>query len=144
MSTSSRPSSPLLPAFGIRFLKWTQRTTRVVQISARQYDSTINSQSDATLGYVDLDDGELITVGTSFELRQRLEEPVYSPIRSVRSSMTGAYTYRPERDATENVMHLFDIRRSSGSMAVWRDHEAYTSKILRLPDTSSSSFLQPD
>ena len=86
----------------------------VVQITSNQYTSTINSQPDATLTYLDDDDGEVITVGSAFELEQRLDEPV---------------CYND--GARLSPMHIFDIQQSAASLAVWREHEAYSSKILR-------------
>ncbi|OCT53072.1 hypothetical protein CLCR_09546 [Cladophialophora carrionii] len=134
---TSRPSSPLLPAFGIRDLNSPPSSLGLVQISRRQYDNTIQSQPDATLTYIDLDDGEIITVGSSYELSQRLEEPVASSTYRGRSPVS---TWRPWPNAVEdkpNKIHIFDIRRTSGSLAVWRDHEAYSSKSLRKQDASS-------
>ena len=138
MATSSRPSSPLLPAFSIRDLNGPREPPGVVQITASQYDGTLHSQPDAALSYVDLDDGELITVGTAFELRQRLDEPVSTSTRAVHPVVVGSFTVRSGREGHENKMHIFDIRHSSGSLAVWRDHEAYSSKTLRKPDSSPS------
>jgi hypothetical protein len=137
--SSSRPSSPLLPAFGIRDLNEPPFSLGVVQISAGQYDSTIRSQPDATLSYVDLDDGEVITVGTSFELGQRLDEPVSHAVYSSRSAVPAWPAFTNAREESQNKMHIFDIRRTSGSLAVWRDHEAYSSKSLRSSSASSVS-----
>ncbi|KIW69103.1 hypothetical protein PV04_04998 [Phialophora macrospora] len=138
-ASTSRPSSPLLPAFGIRDLNSPPSSLGVVQVSRRQYDNTIRSQPDATLSYIDLDDGEVITVGSSFELCQRLEEPVSPSTSGDRSpiSLWPAFTNAVEEK--QNKIHIFDIRRTSGSLAVWRDHEAYSSKSLRKQDTSSAT-----
>ncbi|EXJ60133.1 hypothetical protein A1O7_04285 [Cladophialophora yegresii CBS 114405] len=138
-ASTSRPSSPLLPAFGIRDLNSPPSSLGLVQISRRQYDNTIQSQPDATLTYIDLDDGEVITVGSSFELSQRLEEPVSSSTYRGRSPVS---TWCPLPNALEdeqNKIHIFDIRRTNGNLAVWRDHEAYSCKSLRKQDTSSST-----
>lgn len=121
MPDENRPSSPLLPPFGIRDLNGPEAAPGVIQITGRQYNTTIRSQPDATLRYVDDDDGELITVGSSFELQQRLDEPFKRPARPFPSSLSNE----------NQMMHIFDIQKSAGSLAVWRDHEAYSSKSLR-------------
>ncbi|KIW89372.1 uncharacterized protein Z519_10226 [Cladophialophora bantiana CBS 173.52] len=121
-----------LPAFGIRDLNGPTSPPGIVQISASQYDSTIRTQPDTALSYIDLDDGELITVGSSFELQQRLEEPVPTSTPAIPSPVKAA------KEAKENMLvHIFDIRHTSRSLAVWRDHEAYTTKKLRERHRSS-------
>ncbi|EXJ73643.1 uncharacterized protein A1O5_03405 [Cladophialophora psammophila CBS 110553] len=128
-----------LPAFGIRDLNGPTSPPGIVQISASQYDSTIRTQPDTALSYIDLDDGELITVGSSFELQQRLEEPVSPSTPAVPSPVKAA------REAKENMLvHIFDIRHTSRSLAVWRDHEAYTTKKLRERHRSSSCSGEDD
>lgn len=124
----SRSPSPPLPTFGIRDLSGPQ--PGLISITKRQYESTIKSQPDAKLLYLDDDDGELITVGSALELSQRLEEPV---LRYTRGTFTE--TYNPVDD---RLVHVFDINHSSGSLAEWRDHEAYSSKNLRRPSLTSS------
>ena len=121
MPDEKRPSSPLLPPFGIRELNGPEAAPGVIQITGRQYTSTIRSQPDATLHYVDDDDGEIITVGSSLELQQRLDEPLKRPARP----------FLPSLCNDNEMMHIFDIQQSAGSLAVWRDHEAYSSKSLR-------------
>lgn len=116
-----RPASPLLPAFGIRDLNGPEAPPGVIQITGRQYNSTITSQPDATLRYLDDDDGEVITVGSSFELQQRLDDPFKRP----------SLSFPPTLCNENQMMHIFDIQKSAGSLAVWRDHEAYSSKSLR-------------
>lgn len=134
---ASPPSSPLLPAFGIRHLNGQRSPPGIVQITASQYDSTVHSQPDAVLSYVDLDDGEIITVGSSFELGQRLDEPALLSTLTLPVSPT----LKAPREASENqMMHIFDIKRTSGSLATWREHEAYTSKIRRDQDTPYASL----
>ena len=111
---SIRSPSPPLPTFGIRGLAGPAKPPGLVSITKSQYDSTIRSTPDAKLLYLDDDDGELITVGSSFELSQRLDEPVVRHI-----PVDGKY------------VHIFDITHYSDSVAEWRDHEAYSSKTLR-------------
>lgn len=125
----SRSPSPPLPTFGIRNLSGP--SPGLITITKRQYESTIKSQPDARLLYLDDDDGELITVGSGLELSQRLEEPVLKYTRG-----TFVETRNPVDD---KLVHVFDIKRSSGSLAEWRDHEAYSSKGFRRQSVSSDS-----
>ncbi|OAP65373.1 hypothetical protein AYL99_01345 [Fonsecaea erecta] len=129
-----------LPAFGIRDLNGPTCPPGIVQITASQYDSTIHSQPDAVLSYIDHDDGELITVGSSLELQQRLEEPVPPSVALVPPAPQSVASLRGARETKENsLVHIFDIRHTGGSLAVWRHHEAYTTKKLRDQESSSSS-----
>ncbi|KAK5102070.1 hypothetical protein LTS08_004530 [Lithohypha guttulata] len=128
---STRSQSPPLPTFGIRDLAGPQNPPGLISISRRQYDSTIKSEPDAKLLYLDDDDGELITVGSSLELSQRLDEPVLN--------------YR-SHSINGKLIHIFDIKHSNGSLFQWRDHEAYSSKELRSRSTSElslSSYRDP-
>ena len=84
----------------------------VVQITPEQYTSTIKSEPESVLTYLDDDDGEVITVGTSLELEQRLDDPVVGM----------------QDDENAYLMHMFDIKDNAASLATWREHEAYTSK----------------
>ncbi|KAK5061044.1 hypothetical protein LTR84_007585 [Exophiala bonariae] len=136
-NSPKRPSSPLLPAFGIRNLNGPEAPPGLIQITGGQYKTTIKSQPDATLRYFDDDDGDVITVGSSLELRERLDDPVRRSSRSFRSTLS-----------ENQMMHIFDIQKSAGSLAVWRDHEAYSSKSLRedsasKDDTTVSSVSAP-
>ncbi|KIW75249.1 hypothetical protein Z517_12023 [Fonsecaea pedrosoi CBS 271.37] len=129
-----------LPAFGIRDLNGPKSPPGIVQITASQYDSTIHSEPDAVLSYIDLDDGELITVGSSFELQQRLEEPIPPSVSPTPSLILGKAPAKAAREAKENTLvHIFDIQHTTGSVAVWREHEAHTSRKLRPRASSSSS-----
>lgn len=123
-----RSRSPPLPTFGIRALAGPSKPPGLVSISRSQYDNTIKSQPDAKLLYLDDDDGELITVGSSLELSQRLEEPVP---RYGEGNIT-----ETRHPCDGQLVHVFDIKHSSGSLAEWRDHEAYSSKSLRPPSRS--------
>jgi len=127
---SQRSKSPPLPTFSIRDLARPSQTPAFVSISRSQYDSTITSQPDAKLLYLDDDDGELITVGSSLELSQRLEEPVprygKGNISEIRHPADG------------QIMHVFDIKHSMASLAEWRHHRVYWDKTLRPRPRSSS------
>ncbi|KAG2024902.1 hypothetical protein GB937_003602 [Aspergillus fischeri] len=92
----------------------TCRRSGIVQLSASDYDEIALSHPRARLTYVDDDDGETITVGSSLELSQRLDEPIYDmPIQS-----------NPTQDsAIPETMHIFDIRRSNSVTELWKRFE---------------------
>jgi hypothetical protein len=88
------------------------------------------------LSYLDDDDGETILVGSSLELEQRLDEPIAS--HTVRKGSTSTPV-----GATDAFLHTFDIKKSSASLATWREHEAYTSKALRKAPLKPPSSSDP-
>ncbi|KAF4252246.1 hypothetical protein CNMCM8714_007863 [Aspergillus fumigatus] len=92
----------------------TCRRSGVVQLSASDYDEVALSHPRARLTYVDDDDGDIITVGSSLELSQRLDEPIYNmPTQS-----------NPTQDSTiPETMHIFDIRRSNFVTELWKRFE---------------------
>lgn len=122
----------MLPPFRIRDL-YGQARHGVVQITIPQYDSTLKSHPDAALRYLDEDDGETITVGSGFELGQRLEDPVPQH-KAATSDENQINEYYAPQD-----LHTFDIERTSNSIAAWMDHEAYSSKSLRSLSRSSTA-----
>ncbi|EXJ94624.1 hypothetical protein A1O1_03020 [Capronia coronata CBS 617.96] len=115
---------PLLPAFAIRDLNGAETPPAVVQITAHQYDSTVQTEPDVVLSYMDDDDGELITVGSSFELEQRLDEPARH------STMPIPMPLKTSPDAEDSMMHIFDIQHNGKSLTTWKNYEAYTSKKM--------------
>ena len=132
---NTRPKDERLPTFAVRDLAGPATPASLISITEKQYDSTLGSQPDAALYYLDEDDGEIVTVGSGLELSQRLEDPV-----STDNASTLAI------DPTHGqLVHVFDIKHSSGSLAEWRDHEAYSSKYLSPsspPTPSPSGSLQ--
>ncbi|OJJ51414.1 hypothetical protein ASPZODRAFT_127482 [Penicilliopsis zonata CBS 506.65] len=85
-----------------------------VQISSSEYDRIAVDNPRARLMYVDNDDGELITVGSSFELDQRLDDPVDV---SVQPELSQQYS------DSAAPMHIFDIRRSNSVVEIWKKYE---------------------
>ncbi|RMZ79265.1 hypothetical protein DV737_g3540, partial [Chaetothyriales sp. CBS 132003] len=141
METSFETKAPSLPPFGIRELYGTR--TGILHISQSQYESTVRSYPDAVLTYADDDDGDVITVGSGLELRQRLGEPIRAANRRQSSKVQGSTSRRGSVD--DSMIHLFDIQHSDDVLAIWREHEAYSSKSLRRNRTSSAEsdqFLQ--
>ncbi|KAL4775300.1 hypothetical protein BDW60DRAFT_179834 [Aspergillus nidulans var. acristatus] len=84
-----------------------QRPHGLVQITATDYDEIAHIHPQARLSYLDDDDGDIITVGSSFELAQRLEEP------ASHDTNTGF----------PSTIHLFDIRRTKSVIDIWRRYE---------------------
>ena len=132
---SEETLAPKLPPFGINNLDCPSELPGLLgllHISVPQYDSTIKSYPDAALTYHDDDDGEEITVGSGIELEQRLAEPIRHGKRvSIQSIL------QLQRDCDQRI-HLFDIKNSADSRAVWNEHAAYSSKSLREYYNSSS------
>ncbi|KAK4923900.1 hypothetical protein LTR66_016491, partial [Elasticomyces elasticus] len=126
----SRSSSPPLPRFGIHDLSEHSTSPALVRITKKQYDNTIKSQPDAHLLYVDEDDGEIVTVGSSYELSERLKERILQ--RETKNPLTG------------ECVHVFDIRQTSGARTTWRDHEAYSSKFFVKHSSPSSVSDEAD
>ncbi|OJJ99260.1 hypothetical protein ASPACDRAFT_79169 [Aspergillus aculeatus ATCC 16872] len=88
------------------------RRRGIVQLSASQYDNLSSSHPRARLTYLDEDDGELITVGSSLELSQRLEEPVDAELDPITAPQPAL-----------EPMHIFDIRRSNSVTELWKTFE---------------------
>jgi RNA recognition motif-containing protein len=73
-------------------------------------------------------------VGSSLELEQRLDEPIPPHPAHVASASSLV-------EDTNSPMHTFDIKKTPASLATWREHEAYTSKVLRKSPSPSPSNL---
>ncbi|KAF7718662.1 Uncharacterized protein PECH_008817 [Penicillium ucsense] len=101
----------------------------VVEVSATDYDQIAASHPRARLTYFDADDGDQITVGSSLELSQRLDEP-------------------PEETTPDNLgpeptsMHIFDIHRSNSITEIWRNFEKPGSNFLSKREAGDSSVKQ--
>ncbi|KAJ5629058.1 hypothetical protein N7490_011286 [Penicillium lividum] len=97
---------------------------RGVRISASDYDDLASHHPRARLTYLDDDDGDQITVGTSLELAQRLDEPLeIGPMQF-------------SQDEPE-PMHLFDIRRSNSVTELWKRFESQSLQGPQIPETKS-------
>ena len=98
----------------------------LVRISAPGYDKTISTNPTARLKYQDEDDSAIITVGSSTELIQRLEDPVpQNPQGSPRSSRNPmsiatllAESQQPPPSLTH---HIFDIEDREEVRKLWQD-----------------------
>ncbi|GAD96814.1 RNA binding protein, putative [Paecilomyces variotii No. 5] len=109
----------------------------VVVLSASEYDHIISTHPRAALMYMDPDDGETITVGSSLELSQRLEDPVFdSPHSWPSSSSPVSSALQDNRDQ----MHIFDIRRSNSITGLWKRYE----REDRCPEQSSAQISSPE
>ncbi|KAL5340058.1 hypothetical protein BJX70DRAFT_130732 [Aspergillus crustosus] len=84
-----------------------QRRHGLVRLAAADYDEIAYIHPQARLTYLDDDDGEIITVGSSLELAQRLDEP---PPQITNSGF-------------QETIHLFDIRRRRSVTDLWKRFE---------------------
>ncbi|EEP81983.1 predicted protein [Uncinocarpus reesii 1704] len=105
----------------------------IVEISRTEYDATISQIPDSKLRYTDEDDGETVTVGSSFELAQRLDE---TPAES-----TSPLGLSPFGQLETTPMHLFDIGKSSTSIKTWKAFETRTSLQKCQPSVSCLSDI---
>ena len=98
----------------------------LVRVSAPGYDKTISTNSAARLKYQDDDDGAIITVGSSTELVQRLEEPVPQKPRetqqSSRNPMSIATLLAESQQTPPSLTHhIFDIEDREEVRKLWQD-----------------------
>ncbi|KAL6240078.1 hypothetical protein BDW75DRAFT_226760 [Aspergillus navahoensis] len=100
-----------------------QRRHGLVQIAAADYDEIAYIHPQARLSYIDDDDGDIITVGSSLELSQRLDEPA------------------PQNTDTDfpSTIHIFDIRRRKSVTDIWKRY-GYNERqsVLESSDTNTS------
>ncbi|KAK0516910.1 hypothetical protein JMJ35_000065 [Cladonia borealis] len=119
----------MLSPFHIRNLRPTQpKMTQdsLVRISAPGYDKTISTNPTARLKYQDEDDSAIITVGSSTELVQRLEEPVPQNLqgspRSSRNPMSIATLLAESQQPPPSLTHhIFDIEDREEVRKLWQD-----------------------
>ncbi|ODH48428.1 hypothetical protein GX48_05405 [Paracoccidioides brasiliensis] len=102
----------------------------IVRVSAEEYDETIAAHPQAKLSYMDEDDGDIITVGSSLELTQRLSEPASPNVRHRGFVSSNAWEVEP--------MHIFDVNRSKSILDIWRSFERRTSMGSRPLETSTT------
>ncbi|KAL4810073.1 hypothetical protein BDV18DRAFT_130247 [Aspergillus unguis] len=92
----------------------------IVQLAAADYDEIAYIHPQARLSYLDDDDGDIITVGSSLELAQRLDEP-FPQITETGFPAT---------------IHIFDIRRRKSVTDIWKRFEyKQQDSIPELPST---------
>lgn len=90
----------------------------VVQVSESDYDDIASNHPRALLTYIDEeDDGEVITVGSSIELSQRLSEPI-----DLKSQL--------EQNNYNHPMHIFDIRRSNSVTELWKRYQYQPETVI--------------
>ena len=119
----------MLSPFHIRNLRPTQpKMTQdsLVRISAPGYDKTISTNPTARLKYQDEDDSAIITVGSSTELVQRLEESVPQKPRgspqSSRNPMSIATVLAESQQPPLSLTHhIFDIEDREEVRKLWQD-----------------------
>ena len=114
----------------------------LVRVSAPGYDKTISSNSAARLKYQDEDDGAIITVGSSTELVQRLEEPVPQKPRgapqSSRNPMSIATLLAESQQTPPSLSHhIFDIEDREEVRKLWQDIQVKNNASKASTDTAT-------
>ncbi|KAL4779590.1 hypothetical protein BJX76DRAFT_75420 [Aspergillus varians] len=95
-----------------------QQRHGLVQLAAADYDEIAYIHPQARLTYLDEDDGETITVGSSLELAQRLDEP---PPQITDTGFPA-------------TIHLFDIKRRKSITDLWKRYQ-YNDRLSASQDT---------
>ncbi|KAL8683059.1 MAG: hypothetical protein Q9186_000969 [Xanthomendoza sp. 1 TL-2023] len=95
-----------------------------IRISTNEYDELLVRYPPAALNYMDNEDGEIVRVGSSLELAQRLEDPVSALARIGRQPKPGIR--RTRGAVTDNKTlsilsqyHTFDIDPSNDVQKIW-------------------------
>ena len=104
--------SPLGQPFTLLAQPASATQTVLVSIDTRGYDELIANCPPAALKYIDDEDGELVRVGSSLELVQRLQDPL--PTSNDDSSAISPY-------------HIFDIDHRTDIVAMWNRYGERTS-----------------
>ncbi|KAI9847297.1 MAG: hypothetical protein M1837_002884 [Sclerophora amabilis] len=115
---------PFGPDLGDDLSPFVDEQLAIFQIAAPEYDAIISDHPEATLTYMDEDDGEVITVGSSLELSQRLEEPVPDS-SALKRQPSWLYPRQakpalPSFSSASHSTHVFDVDRSERVLQLWR------------------------
>ncbi|KAL9601003.1 MAG: hypothetical protein Q9219_002825 [cf. Caloplaca sp. 3 TL-2023] len=108
----------------------------LIKISAAEYDDILANCSEAALKYEDEEDEEIVRVGSSMELAQRLDDPIPSLPPRYRNPKTGywhLYSTLPRQ------YHIFDIVHQDDVLMIWNILKNRTS----FWELSSPTFLPP-
>ena len=114
----------MLPSFIIRNLHSPlDPSSSIVEITAPTYDATISTNPSATLRYQD-EDHDTITVGSSAELIEKLNEPVTSSVRRhrKRNPMAIATMLAGDEPAQtrDEERHTFEIEERRDVEKIWQ------------------------
>ncbi|KAL8836756.1 MAG: hypothetical protein Q9170_002785 [Blastenia crenularia] len=103
----------------------------LISITATEYDKIIAKCSPAALKYMDDEDGEIVRVGSSLELAQRLDDPIGVLPRAHNRSASNFW--QPHKDAGRYQFtsptqqhHLFDVDNCIEVFAIWEFFEERT------------------
>ncbi|KAL8771740.1 MAG: hypothetical protein Q9209_002931 [Squamulea sp. 1 TL-2023] len=94
----------------------------LISIDTDKYDELVTQCPPAALKYIDDEDGEVVRVGSSLELVQRLDDPVLATPRNRRT------TNVTDHDLPSAFVqyHTFDIDRRTDILAMWSNFEDRT------------------
>ncbi|MCJ1477090.1 hypothetical protein MMC13_005761 [Lambiella insularis] len=120
----------------------------IVAVTETEYDTNVMKNPESKLRYLDEDDGEVVTVGTSLELSQRLSEPVPKFARTMLQDhmiARGDNTANALLPALPNT-HVFEIDRQGDSTRIWGEIEERTrqyrlSEALSQPERVSNGMF---
>ncbi|MCJ1391660.1 hypothetical protein MMC18_004525 [Xylographa bjoerkii] len=113
----------------------------LVSIVGPEYDYTVLTHPESKLKYLDEDDGEMVTVGTSLELSQRLDEPMpkFLRARSDNDTMLGGGDMAFKMSTSlPQPTHVFEIDRRGDAVKIWEEIEE-RSRQLRASLASTPS-----
>ncbi|KAL8721424.1 MAG: hypothetical protein Q9225_001899 [Loekoesia sp. 1 TL-2023] len=116
------------PSGDVRVVPYLQPGTAIpnalIRVTAAEYDEIIRRCSLAALKYMDDEDGEIVRVGSSLELAQRLEDPIPAMPRIHHRSRRDIW--EPQADVlgyksppSLQQYHIFDIDDCSDSHVIW-------------------------
>ena len=116
----------MLPHFHVVSYSQPERANlnALISITAAEYDEIIANYSPAALRYLDDDDGEIVRVGSSLELAQRLDDPIPAFPR-IQHRSRRAFWEPPENMASYSSprlvqqCHSFDINNCNITFAIW-------------------------
>ncbi|MCJ1381510.1 hypothetical protein MMC17_004621 [Xylographa soralifera] len=98
----------------------------LVSIKGPEYDYTVLMHPESKLKYLDEDDGEMVTVGTSLELSQRLDEPVTRCLRprlDKDTALVSGNNVFNTRSSLSQPTHVFEIDRRDDAVRIWEEIE---------------------
>ncbi|KAL8735679.1 MAG: hypothetical protein Q9166_000848 [cf. Caloplaca sp. 2 TL-2023] len=101
----------------------------LISLDTNEYDELVTNLPPAALKYVDEEDGEIIRVGSSTELVQRLDDPVPdSPSTRTKMDILSSHP--------STALHTFDVIPTTAALAIWTIFGERTKRLTALPPGS--------
>ncbi|MCJ1286174.1 hypothetical protein MMC26_005519 [Xylographa opegraphella] len=105
----------------------------LVSVRGTEYEYNILMHPESKLKYLDEDDGEMVTVGTSLELSQRLDEPVpriFKPRLNESTALGRATSVCNASTSLSQPTHVFEIDRRDDAIKIWQEIEERSRQFL--------------